>query len=197
MKPFHSAIVLLTTAVTLLAGTRIALQDPAPPPPNSERVAQLEQRLDALEQILFATSQLDLRTARRRLDEARQQLQGTRELFLRGLIADAQLEQDRFAVLIAEKELELAACPPDHRRLVSGLELLDSQRRLELARRNLSHTGNLNRRGFASLTQIDAAAAEVSLAEKAVETAEAKAAAAEKLEAIQPPSAPDGNPPAP
>jgi multidrug resistance efflux pump len=193
MKPIPSAAFVLAAAVTMAVGTRFALQDPAPAHPDAGRLNQLEQRLDALEQILFSTSQLDLRSARRRLDEARQQLEGTRELFLRGLVADAQLEQDRFAVLIAERELELAACPPDHRRLVSGLELLDSQRRLELARRNLSHTENLNRRGFASLTQIDEARAEVSLAEKAVQVSEEKAAAAEKLEAIKPSAASDDN----
>lgn len=187
MKPSSLFHCCFATTSGLILGTLLARQEPATEPlPQPTQLQQVERRLDALEEILFATSQLDVRAARRRLDEARQQLEGTRELFLRGLVADVQLEQDRFAVLIAEKELQLAACPPDHRRLVSGLELLDSQRRLELARSNLSHTETLNRRGFASLTQIDAAREEVSLAEQAVTAAEQKAAAAEKLDALQP-----------
>ncbi len=151
---------------------------------EAKRLGQVELRLESLEQILFATSQLDAREATRRLERARQQLEGTRDLFQRGLIADWQLAQDRFAVLIAERELELAANPTRHRHLVSSLELLDAQRRVEMAQLNLRQTTNMNNRGFSSLSQIDDAKRELSTAESAVATAQAKVDAAAKLDAI-------------
>jgi|GEM_PF-6339731 len=173
---------LLVTAC--LAGSQFR-QDDQQPVQESDRVEGLERRVELLEQILFATAQLDAREATRRLERARQQLDGTRELFQRGMIADAQLEQDRFAVLIAEQELELALTPTRHRQLVCGLELLDAQRQLEMARLNLRHTTNMNNRGFASLSQIEDAKKDLATAESAVATAQEKAEAASKLDSIK------------
>lgn len=153
------------------------------PVADADRLKALEQRVDSLESILFATRQIELRDARRRLQRARQQLVDSRALFNQGILADSQLEQDRFEVLIAEQELELASQPGLSRVLVSGLDLLDAQRRLENARQNLRYSQTLNDRGYGSLTQVRNAEEELDAATEAVRLAEQQAAAARDLDA--------------
>lgn len=193
---------LLPALLTTLAAGGLFLASPAgrqePAGGQEQRIDRLETRLESLESVLFASRQIDLRDARRRLEQARQQLADSRALFNQGVLADSQLEQDRFQVLIAEQELELAAHPGNHRRLVCQLDLLDAQRRLETAKQNLRFSETLNNRGFGSLTRIENSRHELAAAEESLRWAEQQLAAVEVLGESPPKTPPPApSPPAP
>ena len=64
----------------------------------TDELSALRQRVTRIENLVFATAKLAVFDAERRLSALREELRESERLFFRGVITDAQLEADRYAV---------------------------------------------------------------------------------------------------
>ncbi len=167
-----------------------ASQDEAKPVAQEQdslesQVAKLEQRVDLLERIVFSSAKLSTMEAQRQLTEATARLKDSKQLHLRGIITDVQLQQDRFRFDEAKKALELAKSEIRQNELVGELELLEARRNLQFAKEQLLYSQTLANRGYATRTEVEANQRRVDIATQTYENAKTKLEAAQELEAIK------------
>lgn len=148
------------------------------------RVDTLEKRVKKLESILFATTRLSAYEAKRELERAKEVLRDSEGLFSRGFIAAARIDQDRFRVREAQRQLDLAIARSDQQLIVSDIEVLQAKRELQMAADTLDHTQRLFNRSYVSQRQLEIAKKEVEQFQKRLDLAESKAKAARDLKFI-------------
>ena len=138
---------------------------------KDDRIHELERRIEILEQVVFATSKLSVFDAERNLQAARNRLADSKKLFLKGFITDIQLEQDRFHVDRARREIELARATSGSRRVAMEIDLMQAKHNLKLSKYNLQHTRQLAGRGYSSVAEIADEQKRVDRAEKNLQLA--------------------------
>ena len=146
---------------------------------------EMELRLERLEKIVFATSKLSVMEAERRLTRAQQRFDNNEKLLIRGFITERQFAEDRFNLQLAFRERELARNASNSRRISMKIDVLRAENRLRVAKDNFERNSRLRNRGYSSLSDVESARKEVTLAERSLEVAKMR------LDAI---SKPLGNP---
>ncbi len=129
---------------------------------------------------MFATTKLAVYDAERSLTNAQNRLQDSQKLFLRGLITDAQLASDRFAVDRAKHEVELAQSEKDGYRIASEIDLMQAEYTLKTAEDQLEYIRRLANHGYSSISEINDRKALVDIAKKKLEAAQQKLAEIQK-----------------
>jgi hypothetical protein len=150
----------------------------------ADRFARLESRFESLERVVFATAKISAIEAERRLKQAEEQLRESRQLFLKGFIAEGRWRQDEFSVDLLRRELEFLKTTSKQRKSVIEIEVLQAEKDLQLAEEQLNYTQNLATRGFASVDQVRENERFVSDSKSRLDLARDKLKAAEELEAI-------------
>ncbi len=163
-------------------------QEPASAVPDAkslaERFARLENRFDSLERVVFATAKISAIDAERRVQQAEEQLRESRQLFLKGFIAEGRWRQDEFTANLLRRELDFLKTTSQQRKAVIELEVLQAEKDLRLAEDQLNYTQNLATRGFASMDQVRENERFVTDSKGRLELARDKLKAAEELEAV-------------
>lgn len=156
-------------------------QQNAQDPSVSERLSQLESRLDKLDQrlarienVLFATIKFSEADARKQLDEARAALAQSERLHAQGLMSAVQLQLDRMSLNRAETLLRMCIRHEDHRKIGATLDLLDAKREYEHKLLTLQQTEFMFRKGLMAKEQISIDKANVLLAGQKLKLAETK-----------------------
>ncbi len=149
-----------------------------------QRVEMLERRMYEMEQILLTTSQITALEAERRLRDAKARLADSRELFLRGQVAEIEFQNDRFEVDRLTRELELTRGTNARHQAMSQIEIANAEQQLFAAQQDLEQTETLVRRGYASATQIDRDREYVDLATRRLELSKQRLDAAKKLDEL-------------
>ena len=151
---------------------------------SADRMSRLEGRMESLERVVFATAKISAIEAERRLKLAEEQLRESRQLFLKGFIAEGRWRQDEFSVDLLRRELDFLKTTSKQRKSVIEIEVLQAEKDLKLAEDQLNYTQNLATRGFASIDQVRENERFVSDSKSRLELAREKLKAAEELEAI-------------
>ncbi len=162
------------------------------PVPNAEiptnswetRFQRLEARLDALERVVFATAKISVVEAERRLQDAEAQLRESRQLFLKGIIAEGRWRQDEFMVELLRRERDFLLDTTRQRKGLMEMELLQAENNLRIAEDQLNFLQNLANRGFATIDQIRETERYVADSKARLTLARERLQAAEELEAI-------------
>jgi len=145
---------------------------------KEQRIKLLEARMERLEKIVFATSKLSVYEAVRQLAESKLRLKNSERLFFRGFLADIDLQQDRFVVDRAQRELELAQSSINGRVLATEIDVMQAEQALRRAQASLEQSENYARRGFATQTTIENGKTQVEVAKRQLDIAK------KRLEAI-------------
>jgi hypothetical protein len=175
-----------------------SLPETSPTPSVEERLTRLESRIDALERIVFATAKISAMEADRRVQEAEAQRRESRQLFLKGIIAEGRYRQDEFMVELLRRERDFLLDTARQRKNVMEMELLQAENNLRIAEDQLIFLQTLGNRGFSTIDQVRETERYVIESKARLALAKEKLQAAEELDAItnnRPPPPPHTNAP--
>ncbi len=145
-----------------------------------DRVKDLEDRIANLEQSMFATATLSVMDAERRLDQAKTAVRESQKLHNRGILNTSRLDQDRFELERAQRELELAKSSTGGRRISLEIRIMEATQQVAMAQESLSFSNRLLTKGYISKNEVNSLERGLERAEKALQFAKDRLIAFDK-----------------
>ncbi len=149
------------------------------------RIESLERRVSELERMVGrlapanapVTTSVTVETAQQRVDAAQQRLNFTQRLYDKGYISQAEWQENQYELSHARKVLQIARARRDGKSVAAietEIEILDAERFLTVAKRELQLTEQFATKGFTG-SSIEAHQRAVEEAKKRLDEARANA----------------------
>ena len=139
---------------------------------KDQKIRLLEERVERLEEIVFATLKISVAEAERQVARARQQLEYSERLFIRGMLTESRVNQDRLALRLAERELQFAKSSNQSRQLSAEIDLLRAKNKLRVAQDNFRLSERRANKGLSSANDLELDRKAITIAERRVELAQ-------------------------